>query len=541
MGRIRAWTQLFFIYVICLVSLGCWESSNKQAPKAFRVGLHHSIDHLNVFTQSTTDFWKVQTYLFESLLRRDPVSGDVVANLAKSWERSDDKTKIVFELYDGLKWSDGKPLTTDDIVFTLNAHENPEFKSLYVGIFSEMLKGYKILSPQKIEFKFKTPRLSNLWDLGLNLIVYPKHIYESDEKRNRIGATSGPFQVEEFQVSKVLKLKSNPNWHGRNIESLKNLYSYDQLEFYSSSGERELFDMIKQGKIDYFQSLDPKQFHEFASSIDNDSEFQAIKAEGYRLLGMRVVTVNHRTPGLEDESVRKALMLAFDREMVINKFFYGLLQPAIGPWAPNHPLAGVSDSKYSYNVKAANVFLDQAGWKQNPKDGIREKSIKGQIQRLSFRILDFDKKNEPLLTFFKQAAKSIGVQIKIEINGFSEVMRRLKDKNFDLSFQQAQWMSFEPNLRFWYFSDNKGNPYLNVGGFKDEVLDQLILELEQSFDSQERVQLYQQAYKRIAEKLPDLFWFHDRYVFYLVNKRVKRPQDVLPFSIGLPTWSINGH
>lgn len=476
--------------------------------------------------------------MFESLLRRDPLTGQFQPGLADRWEWSKDRSSITFHLRSGLKWSDGFPLTTDDIVFTLKAHEDPEFKSLYVGVFSELLKEYEKLSDTSIRFRFRKPSLSNLKEIGLLLMVYPKHIYESDKKKNRIHATSGPFQAGEFHVGKVLKLKHNPHWYGWGVESLKDLYSYKELEFHSSGGERDLFEMLQQGKIDYFQSLDPKQFYQFSKDLNKSGDIVAVKAEGYKLLGVRVISVNHRKPGLGDLRVRKALMHGFDRKLVNEKFFYGLLEPGKGPWPLNHPLAAGEGVAYEFDPSLANRLLDEAGWKQNKKDGVREKKVNGKLHRLEFEILDYDKNNEPLLTFFREAARDIGVKISIKLTGFTEAMRLLKEKEFDLSFHQAQWTSADPNLRFWYFSDPGDNPYLNMGGFKDPELDTMILGIENSFDPGERQRLYHQAYQRIARQLPDLFWFHDRYVFYLVNSRIQRPRDVLPFQVGLSHWKL---
>ncbi len=533
MGRIV--TIMFF-----LILIGCWErSASPIKSPALRVGLHDSIDHLNVFTQSSTDFWKIQTYLFATLLRRDPVSGELAPGLAESWSWSKDKLSITFRLRENLKWSDGVALTTDDILFTLQAHEDSNYKSLYVGIFSGFLKRYKKKSDRELELHFKRPELSHLEDIGLNLVIYPRHIYKTqEEKRNRIHATSGPFKVDSFKVGQVLRLKKNPFWYGHQVDALRDLYSYPQLEFYSSGGERDLFEMMQKGKIDYFQSLDPKQFFQFSQALSKKEKVLAVKAKGYRLLGGRVISVNHRRPGLGDLVVRKALVHAFDRRMVNTKFFNQLLQIAKGPWPENHPLAGIKGVEYDFAPQKANEILDRAGWVQNKKSGIREKKINGKVHQLKFDILDYDKNNEPLLTLFKEAAREVGIKINIRLMGFSEVMRLLKEKNYDLAFHQAQWTSFNPNLRYWYFSDPGNNPYLNMGGYRDEVLDQIILKIEASFDTTERRKMYQKAYQRIAWQLPDLFLFHDRYVFYFVNKRVQRPQDVQPYLIGLPTWSI---
>lgn len=539
MGQIGR--RLVFI-ILSLSLFGCWESAKKEtSSRALRVGIHHNIDHLNVFTQSTTDFWKVQTYLFESLLRIDSATGELKPSLADHWTLSRDQLELTLVLKDGLHWSDGEPLTSDDVVFTLKAHEDPKFRSLYLGIFSQLLKSFKAIDKKTLKFVFRKPSFSNLRDIGLNLLIYPQHVYISGET-SQLKATSGAFQFKAFRPGRILQLKSNPHWHGRRDSELKALYQYPELEFYSSAGERELFDMIEDNKIDYFQSLDPRQFQEFSEKLKNmSSAIEAVKAEGYRLLGLRIVSVNHRSSGLNDWEVRKALMQCFDRNHVNQRFFYHLLEPANGPWTRNHPLApSMAESlMYPYNVKRANHILDKAGWKVNPQTGVREKMVNGKQQRLEFEFLDYDKSNEALLTLFKESAKKIGVKIHVNITGFSEAMRRLKEKSFDLAFHQAQWVAAEPNLRYSYFSEQNDNPYLNVGGVSDKVLDQLILQLEAAKTAKQRAALYKKAYQRIAQRLPDLFWFHDRYVFYFVNKRVIRPQDTLPYSIGLATWRLS--
>ncbi|MCB0407715.1 MAG: ABC transporter substrate-binding protein [Bdellovibrionales bacterium] len=538
--RLHCIIFLFFIgNLILLISLlGCTKPEKASPSDALRVGIHDTIDQMNVFTQSSTDFWKIQNLLFEPLLRRDPITADLKPNLTKSYSWSEDKTAITFELKKGLQWSDGEPLTSDDVLFTFRAHDNPLYKSLYIGVFSELVEDLTVKSSTVFTVKFKRALYSNLSNLGLNLFIYPKHNYKNG-KALSLSVNSGPYKIKNFQAGNFLEIKTNPYWHGRSDPELQEKYLIPSINFLSAASERSLFDLLQSHKIDFFQSLSPKSYLEFAKEYSENTTWKPVCGENYRLTGMRLVSLNHTRPGLNELAVRQAMMLGFDRQTVNKKFFNEQLEIAKGPWSEKHPYADAEKVGVNlFDPVKANRLLESHGWMVNSKTGIREKSVKGHREILSFHFLDYNTENKPLLTLFKESMKKIGIEINIQLRGFSEAMRRLKERQFDLAFHQAQWNVLEPNLRFWYFSKTNGNSYMNIGGYKDTKLDQIILDIEKSFDSRERKQLYQKAYVRIAEQLPELFWFHDKALCYFVSKKIHRPQDSLPYDLGLSTWTF---
>lgn len=506
-------------------------------PRPFTIGIPQSIDHLNVFTQVSTEFWKIQNYLYESLLYEDATTGELKKNLVKDFKWSKDFLSLEFVLRDDLKWSDGKALTVYDIEHTLNAHKNPENKSMYWGIYEQIIKRVEIKSKDRLIFHFHKKDVSQIRAVGLNLKIYPRHVKKMTNQGPWV--SSGPYQVKSFTPGKVVEIVANPLWHGRNHEALKSLYKFDSIRFVSGSSERELFDWLQSGKIDFFQSLSPKVFLELSAKKNSKADWQAVRALGYRLHGSRMVSLNHRHKALKDQSVRKALLQSFDRATVNKKYFSETLEVAAGPWPQAHPLSQqIQFSPVAWNVAAANKTLEAAGWVDADKNGVREKRIDGEVVELKFNFLDHNPENRPLLTLFKEATKKVGIQVDLQLLGFQEMMRRLKDKNFDMVFHQTQWTPHEPNLRYLYLSQDDEKSMLNVGGFKDSQLDSWILAIENATDPSVRGEIYQKCYQRIATEMPDLFWFHDKYLFYFVKNSVQRPQATLPFDLGISTWSF---
>lgn len=536
MGSLKILSLLFSLFLFASVS-GCFSTvENDESKQTFGIGIHGSLNHINVFTQMVTDFWSMQRFLFASLLRQDPQTGELKPYLAESWQWSSDKMSLKLQLRPHLKWSDGKTLTAEDVQFTFEAHEDPEFKSLYMGMHREIIEKIEVIDPRTIRFHFKSKSSGHLKAIGLSVKIYPKHIYR-ESKGGEIQATSGPYTIKQFSPGKSLLLEKNPKWFGQQLPELKNWFNYKFIKIYGSQSEKQLVDLFKSGKVHFFQSMDPQSFYKVSDEISNNENLVSVSSDKYLLGGFTSVTINHRHVALSDEKVRKALMYMFNRKSVNQKLYRQKKILAVGPWPLQHPLAS-QGMDYEFSTKTANLLLEGAGWMDFDKDGVREKKVFGKVHKLSLRFMLSNAKLLPLVTLFKESGKKVGVEIDIRQLGFSESMRILKEKDFDLHLYQAQWISKEPQLKFRFFSKTQGNPYLNVGGFEDPQVDKWILELEKEWDSKKKKEIYNKIYNRLAHKIPDLFWFDDRYINYFVHKKMNRPQETFSYDIGFETWSL---
>ena len=140
-------------------------------------------------------------------MQRDEDTYEWGPSLAKKWEISPDGKTFTFELYDNLKWSDGKALTVQDIKFSFEAYRNPEYGGIKHLPYFEKMDSVQLLSDKKIQFKVKEPYFGN-FDVIAGMDIIPEHIYKDPKTRlskNIIG--SGPYKLENYIKGKILVLK----------------------------------------------------------------------------------------------------------------------------------------------------------------------------------------------------------------------------------------------------------------------------------------------------------------------------------------------
>ena len=181
------------------------------------------------------EFPNISLFCFEGLTKSDGLTGEIVPALAESWQISDDRQRVVFKLRSGLKWSDGQPLTADDVVFTFETIFNPKIPTDWKDGLKVGLQGVfpivKKLDNLRIEFALPepfAPLLNALSGAPDNIVILPKHILGNSVKTiGRDGnppflstwgtdtdpktlVVNGAYQIESFLGGQRLVYRRNP-------------------------------------------------------------------------------------------------------------------------------------------------------------------------------------------------------------------------------------------------------------------------------------------------------------------------------------------
>ena len=171
----------------------------------------------NLHPIKSTDYYSavVQYYILESLLDRNEDTYEWEPALAKSWSISPNGKTFTFELFDDLKWSDGKALTAHDVKFSFEAYRNPEYGGIRHLPYYEKIDQAIVLNDKKIQFTVKEAYFGNFQVIA-GMRVIPRHIYQDPKlkmSKNLIG--SGPYMLDQYIKGKILVLKQNPLWAGK--------------------------------------------------------------------------------------------------------------------------------------------------------------------------------------------------------------------------------------------------------------------------------------------------------------------------------------
>ena len=193
----------------------------------------------------------VQNYILESLLVRDPHTYEWKSQLAKKGTISPDGKTFVFELFDNLKWSDGKDLTAEDVVFSFSAYRDPAFGGIRYLSYFENMESVTALSRTKIQFSVKKVYFNN-FSVIASMDILPKHIYKDPKaKLSKTLIGSGPYLLSHYIRGKVLVLKQNPLWAGKQNFPDQKKWNFPSIVFRFVKTEADTLLRMEKQELDF--------------------------------------------------------------------------------------------------------------------------------------------------------------------------------------------------------------------------------------------------------------------------------------------------
>ncbi len=302
---------------------------NPDAPKGGRIveGVLGTFDSLNPLIVQGLAVQPIRGYVVESLMARDydePFT--LYGLLARTVETNDARSQVTFTLDPAAHFSDGTPVTAEDVVFSwqlLRDHGRPNHRTYY----SKVAKA-EILDARTVRFDFGDGGDREL-PLILGLMpVLPKHAinvatFENTTLAKPIG--SGPYVVAAVDVGKSVTFKRDPNYWGRGLPVNRGLWNFDEVRFDFYRDSNAYFEAFKAGLYDVHSESDPARWqtgYDFPALRDGRIVKEAFPT-GLPKFSSDFV-FNTRRPVFADIRVRQAIALLFDFEWVNRNFFYNL-------------------------------------------------------------------------------------------------------------------------------------------------------------------------------------------------------------------------
>ena len=492
---------------------------NAEAPKggAITLGNTGGFDSLNPFVRKGTSPWQLPFFTHETLMGRswdEPFT--LYGLLAESVETDEDRTWVEFTLREGTTFSDGSPLTVDDVIFSfelLGTEGHPRYISLYQQIETLTQTGPRSL---RITFNEANRELALL--AGMRPIL-SKAQWESREFADApvqdIPIGSGPYTITGYETGRYVELTRNPDYWGADIPYRKGTNNFDRvkLDFYGDS--KVLFEGFKAGEISAVREFNAESWqtqYDFPAITRGDivkSEIPHSKPSG-----MTGFVMNTRRAPFDDWRVRDALIKAFNFEY-INDTLTGNAQPRItsyfsnsvlayqeGPaqgrvaelllpyqdTLPNGTLEGyslpVSDGsvRNRAGIRAAMEQFEAAGYMV--KDGILRR---GDGTAVSFTILIAKGSTEDIAIaeLYLRALERLGISASIETVDDAQYFARTGDFDFDITtFRRALSLSPGNEQKFYWgteAAEQKGSR--NLMGARNHAIDAMINEMLGARDS----------------------------------------------------------
>jgi len=435
-------------------------------------------------------------YVFNGLVRYDK-NLKLEGELAESWEVSPDGRKITFHVRKGVTWHDGKPFTSEDVMFTYRKMIDPNTPTAYAEDFRQVTHASNP-DPYTFVVEYEKPFAPALASWGMH--VLPKHLLAeypdiSRSPANKKPVGTGPFRFLEWKTGEKTVFEANPDYfEGRPYLS--------RVITRVIPDPATMFLELKSGGLD-MMGLTPLQYTRQTETEGFRKSFNKYRylSFGYTYLGFRL---SH--PLFSDRRVRQAFAYAINKKELIDGVLFGLGQEATGPYKPGTWAYNPDVKKYPYDPERAKALLAEAGWKDTDGEGVREKGER----KFAFTVLTNagNESRAKTAAIIQQSLAAVGIRMEIRTLEWSAFINEFVDKRkFDAVI--LGWsISQDPDQYDIWSSKKTGPKELNFVGFADAEVDRLLEEGRRTFDIEKRKKAYFRIQEILAEEQPYVFLYY---------------------------------
>ena len=291
----------------------------------FTVGILNDVDSLNPFIGILFESYEVYALMYDYLVGYSQKDFSPVPGLAESWEVSDDELTWTYKIRQGVKWSDGRPVTARDAAYTFNRIMEGSFEQTNYGNYVTNLK--TVTAPDDATLVMTTKEPSPTM-LRLAVPILPEHIWKDiddkrvttfDNEKNAVG--SGPFVLEERSTGQFVRLSANKSyWNGAP--------KIDEVVYRVFNNADAQLQALKKGEIDYAYDLDAAPF----KSLKDAEGITAVAGDSASFNELAFNTgaaldtgepIGDGHPALKDKRVRQAIAQAIDKQAIVDRVFGG--------------------------------------------------------------------------------------------------------------------------------------------------------------------------------------------------------------------------
>ena len=568
--------SLIAIYTVFLT--GCnpilSESNKNKVPQLVQSILEDPKTFNPVISQDATSSG-VGSMIFDGLVTENPLTGKTEPALAESWTVSEDKLKVIFTLREDLKWSDGEPITADDVVFSFNQlYFNEEIPTsakdtLRIGQSKE-LPQVKKLNDLQIEFTLPEPFAPFFNSVGQGIL--PEHILkETIENRNQDGnlvflstwavdtppseiVASSAYKLKEYTTSQRIIFEANPYYWKKGVDG-ETLPHIQQVVWEIVESQDTSLLQFRSGGLDsigvspeYFSLLKKEEERGNYTIYNGGAQYGTVYITFNLNQGSRngkPLVDPIKSKWFNNVKFRQAVAYGLDRQRMINNIYRGLGEPQTSPISVQSPFYYDGLQSYEYNPEKAKKLLISAGFTYNQQGQLFDRDG----NRVSF-VLNTNagnKTRESMGSQIKEDLKKIGIQVDFKPLAFNVLVNNLSNSLEWECILLGLTGGNEPNggANIWFTDGNlhmfnqdavPGQTPLEgrvIAPWEEEIA-QLFIDGARELDFEKRKAIYAEIQTLVEEKVPFI---------YLVNpfslSAVKNRVQPIEFSaLGGAFWNL---
>ncbi len=488
---------------------------------------------LNPITVQDATGQELSLYVFEKLLfAADRTTMDPLPWLAESLpELSVDHLIYTFKLRKNITFSNGKPLTGDDVIFSFKALKNPLVDDAASRNYYELLKKVELVNGDKytIKFTMSKPYFKGNLILGdcqimSKEIVDPegltdKYTWEDcndpktaqknealkkfadffdseDMNRNpKFLIGSGPYIFEKWETGQNVQFRRNPNYWNKNAQF--GMAYPEKIICKVIQDESAAVVAAKNQEIDLMYTMKPI---DYVKTIGNPEQFKMKKADPTEPR-FDYIGYNMKNPLFSDVKVRWALSYLVDRKTIIDKIHFGMAVPVQGPvyfqdkkhYNPDLP-------EIPFDPEKAKQLLNEAGWKDSDGDGVLDKVIDGKKTDFKFMyLLNTNESRKQAILVVIDALKKVGIEADVQTLEWSVYLDKTKKHQFDATMGAWILSDYPPEEYQIFNSSQMEGEGSDFTSYKNVEVDSLTAQYRNEFDESKRIQMI----KRIQRILYD--------------------------------------
>ncbi len=467
----------------------------------------------------------VQGYVLDSMCDRDPDTLEWIPRLAKSWKISDDQLTIDFELRRGITFSDGSPLTADDVVYTFDLIRDERIQAPAIRSYLNLLGTVTKIDDYHVRFVFKQPYFLS-FETAAGMGIMSKSFYSAYTPEQFNDSTglligTGPYRLDDPkswrpEPGKPMSLVRNERYWGPTPSF--NRMVWEVIE--NASARTTAF---RNGDTDVYGGMDGGPTPDQYDQMCTDKELCArtehwalpVPNEGFIYVGWNQKQGRDGKPTpFADVRVRRAMTMLTDRDSIVHDIMRGYASVITGPFSPLTPQADPAIKPWPYDVAAAEKQLGEAGYH---REGDRLVGPDGNP--LQFKIM-YNSSNETrrrIASFLHDSYAKAGILADPEPVEWSVLLKRMDERQFDVYL--GGWSgSLEFDAYQIFHSSQMAETGDDFVQFKDAALDKLIEQARATVDEKKRMPIWHQVDQMLHQDEPYTFLYIEKDLDFLDSR-----------------------
>jgi microcin C transport system substrate-binding protein len=446
---------------------------------------------------NTSVNYSINSLVYEGLLGLNPTTLDYMPSIATHWQISPDKMTFRFRIDPNAKFSDGTPITSEDVVASWKFQTDKTLQDLFFQ--TELGKLETPVAESKYIVRTKAKELGwRNFEIAATMRIFPAHILKTvdgtaylRDYNFKLLPGSGPYIVNEsdIQKGKSISIRRRKDYWAEKYRANVGAGNFDEIRFTVIRDQNLAFEMFKKGDLDYFYINRAKIWAE-ELNYDNFQKGILAKRQVFNNYpsDLSYLAFNTRRAPWDDIRLRKAMSLLFNRELMIQKLFYNLYVPT-NSYYPGTPYENPQNPKNLYDPQEATRLLAEAGWKDRDAQG----RVTKNGQPLQVELLYSSQPSELYLTPYQEDLRKAGVTLNLRLVSPETGFKMMMQRQFEMV--SGAWgvgdIFPDPKPEFDSSTADVENTN-NISGFKDKRIDKICDAYDVEPDPHKRAALLQQ-------------------------------------------------